>query len=248
MERSDPGEIVKRALAYPFARPRGSFVFEGGEARPLPEDPGATAGFGTLALDLAGRVPLLAYGANAAPAALARKLPAGSGPLPVLLAELADHEVVYSAHVSPYGAIPATLHPSPGAAATVHVAYPDAEQLPPLVASELNYELTRLREIVCTVAAGGDRPVARGGLREVSGRDLILTAVDAFASRHGPLLLEGAPLALAAIPARGRTLRRLTEPEVLELVRSRLVPDLTLEQFVAGCAQLGGIAPLAPLA
>jgi hypothetical protein len=241
-ERSDTGEIVKRALAYPYASPERSFVFAGGEARPLrTASPDPAAGEGRAGatpapgeFDLAGRTPLLASGANAAPEALARKLASAPGsPLPVLCAELLDFDVVYSAHVSPYGAVPATLHTSPGTSVSVHVIYPDAEQLPLLAATELNYELTRLREVVCRVETGAG--------------ETTLASIDAFLSRHGPLALDGAPAALAAIPARNRHLPSLSEPEVLELVRSRLAPDLGLEQFILGCVEIGGIAPLPAL-
>jgi hypothetical protein len=248
-ERSDTGEIVKRALAYPYAIPAGSFVFAGGKARPLPgpepagdeaRDPAA------VSLNLDGRTPLLAYGSNAAPAALARKLAALPGlPLPVLRAELDGFDVVYSAHVSPYGAVPATLRPSPGTSVAVHVAYPDAEQLPLLAASEPNYELSRLREVVCRVgndADGLDDDDEPAGAAPAP--IATLTSIDAFLSRHGALMVDGAPLALAAIPARHRRLPSAHQPEVLELVRSHLSPDLTREQFILGCVEIGGVAPL----
>jgi hypothetical protein len=268
-ERADTGEIVKRALAYPYASPERSFVFAGGEARPLrTASPGPAAGEGRagatpapLEFDLAGRTPLLAYGANAAPEALARKLAsAPSSPLPVLCAELLDFDVVYSAHVSPYGAVPATLHPSPGTSVSVHVIYPDAEQLPLLAATEPNYQLTRLRETVCRVDRGATaaETEATGPGTRAAPETTTLASVDAFLSRHGPLFADDLPLppdqpgvprqgahvALAAIPARNRHLPSLLEPEVLEHVRSHLAPDLGLEQFILGCVEIGGIAPL----
>lgn len=250
-ERSETGEIVKRALAYPYARPAGSFVFVGGEARPLPSRAASLAEEERdrvgppveLALD--GRTPLLAYGSNAAPAALARKLAALPDlPLPLLRAELDGFDAVYSAHVSPYGAVPATLRPSPGTSVAVHVAYPDAEQLPLLAASEPNYELTRLREIVCRVGNEADTPDDDEPAPAAPPPVATLTSIDAFLSRHGCLEIDSAPVALAAIGSRGRHLREKSEPEVLEFVRSRLSPDLTCEQFILGCVELGGVAPL----
>lgn len=251
VERSDTGEIVKRALAYPYASPAGSFVFVGGEACPLPsraprlaeEERDRVSPPVELALDA--RTPLLAYGANAAPAALARKLATLPDlPLPVLRADLDGFDVVYSAHVSPYGAVPATLRPSPGTSVAVHVAYPDAEQLPLLVASEPNYELTRLREVVCRVGNEGDALDDGEPASAAAARIATLTSIDAFLSRHGALMVGAAPLALAAIPARHRRLPSAHQPEVLELVRSHLSPDLTREQFILGCVELGGVAPL----
>jgi hypothetical protein len=213
---------VKRAFAYPYSNPGCSYVHRLGEVRELGAAP---------ELDLAGRTPLLAYGANAAPEALDRKL--ASVPdrlLPVLLAELDGFDVVYSSHVSPYGAVPATLTRSPGTGVRVHVIYPDAAQLPLLSATEPNYGLAPLAGSSCRVEGVG-----------------ALNEVGAFESRHGALQVDGAAVALSAVPASGRRLSAMSEPEVLELVRARIEPDLSLEQFVAACVQRGGIAPLPPL-
>ena len=56
--------ILKRALDYPYAVPERSYLYRDGQAHGLP-----AGGF-----DLAGRTPLISYGANSAPEALARKL------------------------------------------------------------------------------------------------------------------------------------------------------------------------------
>lgn len=221
MARSEQsGEILKRALGYPYRTPQRSFVQLGARVLELAE-----AGFEAPgALTMGTRAPLLAYGANAAPEALARKLATlPQTPLPVVRTELNGFDVVYSAHVSPYGAVPATLHPSPGTVAPVFVLYPNQEQRALLAATELNYELIRL--------AGG----------------ATLTEVDAFLSRHGCLSLAGAPVALAAIRSSGRTFAELDEAAVLDRVRARHSPDLDLEAFVTACVASGGVAPLPEL-
>lgn len=198
--------ILRRALAYPYAVPERSYLYLEGRAGELP------AG----APDLNGRLPLLAYGANAAPEALARKLAAlPAREMPVMRAELEDCDVVYSAHLSPYGAVPATLQRSPGTRAPVFVAYPDGEQLRLLSATEPNYELRRLERIRCQVDGGET-----------------LTEVDAFLSRHGCLNLGEGELAVAAIRSNGRTFPELEEPQVLERVRALLAPEATPEEFV----------------
>ena len=126
---STPGEILARAVAYPYEAPLRSFVQHGRETRGLP--PGGP--------DLSGREPLLSYGANASPAVLARKLAAlPQVPLPVLRGELDDFDVVYSAHISPYGAVPSTLQRSPGTGVPVFFAFPTPEQLVLLTATEPN--------------------------------------------------------------------------------------------------------------
>ena len=192
--------ILKRALDYPYAVPERSYLYRDGEAHELPGEPG-----------LDGRSPLLAYGANAAPEALARKLaPLPGVEMPVMRAELEGFDVVYSAHVSPYGAVPATLHESPGTTAPVFVIHPTVEQRELLTASEPNYDLL-----------------------EVNG-------IAAYRSKHGCLRLEGSPLALAAIRSLGRTLPELDHPAVLERVRAHLEPQLSLEEFIQACIARGG--------
>jgi len=200
------GEILARAVAYPYEAPLHSFLQTGAQTREL----------GAEDLDLRGREPLLAYGSNAAPAVLARKLAAlPSEPLPLLRAELADFDVVYSAHISPYGSVPATLQRSPGTTAPVFVAYPTAAQRQLLTATEPNYEL-----------------------RELSGLSLRtelpdpLTAVHAYVSRHGCLAIEDSEVALAAVESAARRFPAMGEVEVLERVRHLLAPELDLERFV----------------
>ncbi len=204
-EPEQTAAILRRALAYPFATPERSYLYRDGGAEELP----------AAGPDLSGRTPLLSYGANAAPEALARKLASLPGvELPVLQVELEGFDVVYSAHVSPYGAVPATLVESPGTVAPVFVIHPTAEQRALLTASELNYDL---------VEVGG-------------------TA--AFRSKHGHLSLEGSAVALAAVRSRGRTLPELDQPAVLERVRAELAPEASLGEFVAACVESGGIKPL----
>jgi hypothetical protein len=205
-----PGEtaaILKRALAYPYATPDRSYLYRKGEALELP--PGGP--------DLAGRTPLLSYGANAAPEALARKLaPLPGVEMPVLRAELEGFDVVYSAHVSPYGAVPATLLESPGTTAPVFVIHPTAEQRTLLTASEPNYDLV-----------------------EVDG-------METYRSKHGCLEIDGSAVALTAVRSAGRTLPELDEPAVLERVRAHLAPGSSLEQFVRACIARGGASSFPP--
>lgn len=193
--------ILERALAYPYAAPERSYLYLDGEAREMPAS-------GT---DLSARTPLLSYGANASPDALARKLAALPGvEMPVLQVELEGFDVVYSAHVSPYGAVPATLLESPGTTAPVFVIHPTAEQRALLTASEPNYDLVELNGIAV------------------------------YRSKHGCLQIDGSPVALAAVRSARRTLPELGEPAVLEHVRASVAPDSSLEDFVRDCVERGG--------
>jgi hypothetical protein len=206
--------ILRRALGYPYATPERSYLYLEGRAAELPPD----------GPDLAGRTPLLSYGANAAPEALALKLASLSGlEMPVLRAALEGFDVAYSAHVSPYGAVPATLVESAGTTAPVFVVYPNAEQLGLLTELELNYDLVTLTGVTCRLEDGS----APSELR-------------AYRSKHGPLSLEDSAVALAAIRAAGRVLPELDQPAMLDRVRARLEPQLDLEAFILDCIARGG--------
>jgi hypothetical protein len=123
----------------------------------------------------------LAYGANGSPRRLAAKLPGVA--VAALAARLRDWAVVHSRHVSPYGQAPATLVPAPGASAGVHVLLVAAADRGALDATEPNYDLVAL--------SGLDLEVDRLGR---------VARADAYLSKHGPLLVDGAPVALGALP------------------------------------------------
>ncbi len=207
-EERHPGEILRRAVAYPYEAPLHSFVQTGRE----------TAELSRLATpDLGERTAVVAYGANCAPRVLARKLAAlPDVPLPMVYAELLDFDVVYSAHISPYGAVPSTLQRSPRTHAPVHIAYPTAQQLELLSATEPNYELRRLAGAVTYNDIGASEPAE----------------LFAYVSRHGCLAVDEAEVALAAVESDPRYLRAMGEVEVLERVRHLLAPELDLERFV----------------
>ena len=167
-------------LAYPFAAPPESFVLgEGGRE---------------------GRTIVLAYGANGSPEVLRRKL-GDDVSLEAVPGTLHDFDVVYSAHISPYGAVPATLHRVAGRAVAAWALFVTDAQLERLAQTEPNYTLHRLTGLAFEPA------------------DTLL----AFISRHGALAVEGAPVRLAD---RG-------QQQVQELVRARLAPSESLEEFVA---------------
>src|SRR5689334_20391683 len=201
-ERSD---VVQRAMSYPYVAPWRPFVQLGHET----VDPSL------LEIDREGRVATLAYGSNAAPEVLARKLALSDQPVLVVPAWLDDLDVVYSAHISPYGAIPATLQRSPGTKVRVHVVYMTKAQVGLVTATEPNYESTRLEGVLCRTDDGEtiDDP-------------------SAYLSRHGCLLADGGEVALSAVRASGRTFASLSEPEILEHARALLCADDSLEAFV----------------
>jgi hypothetical protein len=67
-------EVVERALGYPFAVPERSFAIVGGGMAEVSAAPAPGAD----------RVPLIAFGSNASPAVLTRKLAADDDPVAVI--------------------------------------------------------------------------------------------------------------------------------------------------------------------
>jgi hypothetical protein len=206
----DRRELVERALGYPFATPPRSFALSGKDVVEL----------SAVAVDRRSRSPVLAYGSNASPEVLSRKLGPVAEPLPVVKGVLEGFDVVYSAHVSAYGSVPATLRRSPGTEVPIAVAYPSEEQLRVISATEPNYRLTTLRPARCRLDTGET-----------------LGEVPAYLSRHGCLLVAGSEVALAAIGAHGRRFVAIDQRRALERVRDVLLPGETLERFVLACVE-----------
>ena len=204
----EPGEreaILKRALTYPYATPERSYLYREGRAEELPED-----------FDLSGRTPLISYGANAAPEALALKLASLPGePLPVVRSELRRlRRRLLRPRLSLRG----------GAG--------DA-------AREPRNRRPRLRPPPDRRAAGaadGDGAELRPGQGR---RDACLPQ-----QARLPRARRLARWRWRRCAPRGRTLPELDQPAVLERVRAHLEPELELEEFVHACIERGGIKPL----
>jgi hypothetical protein len=198
--------IVERALAYPFPRPPGPVLIEGGRVRELRDlDPALVDG----------RTPVLAYGSNASPESLGWKFPdERDAVLPLVRGTLHDLDVVYSSHIAVYGSVPATLQRSPGTAVETFVAYLTDRQLALVESWEINATYETLA--VDLELDLGDPPATVG----------------AFVSRHGCLTADGAEIAVAEVPARGRRFAAMTQPEVLEHARALAASELSLHDFI----------------
>lgn len=198
---------LPRAADYPYATPLERFVFA------LSGEPPTFA--------VAGRTPVLAFGSNAAPAQLRHKFKGHVGHIPISRAVLFDHVVVYSAHFSRYGALPATLHPHKGAVAFVAVTWLDPAQLARMHETEaigVNYDYVEFTDLQL----------------EHDGDDLAAsTRVGAYVSRAGPLLHRKQPIRLAEVATSGCPWPALTQPAALRFAHKRVAPDLTLEVFLA---------------
>ncbi len=207
-------ELLALAKAYPFSAPEGSYLFRDGAARPL-DDAGTQAGPALFA----GRTAVIAHGSNRAPEQLRRKFGAGAQ-IPVTRAWLSDYDVVYSAHVTMYGAIAANLQHAPGVRARVSVTWLTEVQLRRMHETETggeNYFYGCLEGIDLELEVG---PVA--GLR----------AAQVYLSTRGCLAQGDAPLGLAAIEAEGRGHGALAQHDALDTVRARHRPYEDLDSFI----------------
>ena len=133
-------------------------------------------------------------------------------------ARLAHFDVVYSAHVSSYGAVPAMLEASPDSLVAVAVTWLDDDQLEIMHRSEIaaaNYSFAELEGVQIDLDDGRTEHRAL-----------------AYVSSRGHLRHEGQPIALAAIACERRRYRALTTAEALERVRARVAPELDADSFV----------------
>lgn len=203
-------DVVARAKAYPFDPPASSFVLEDGAVRAL----GPRDGWS----DFAGRRPVLACGSNQSPARLKQKFTNGEGPILVTKVTVDGLDAVFAAHIASYGAVPATLVPAPGTRVSLAITWLTPLQERVMHATEavgVIYDYVRLVGIAAELEDG----------RRVE-------PVYAYVNRRGALRLDGSPRALAAVPAAGRALPALGEPELLERVRRLLAPERTLDEFI----------------
>ena len=206
------------ACRYPWARPAGSYLLgEDGRAMPLSElrrreRERAIERFSAGGRDRVGRVPLLAIGSNAAPEALQRKFAhfgdASDRTVLAVSGRLHEFDVGFSAHPALYGAMPATIFPSPGTAVATTLLWVTPAQFAQLTWSELSYRLGRLRTRF-----------------EVDDADERFDEVLVFVSRWGTFCPDGRPVALAAVPAERRTAAALTQEQALDRAAALALGD-----------------------
>jgi hypothetical protein len=214
-----PG-VFEWALGYPWERPASSYILRGDEVELLDDIvPGQRAS--TVKAFTADRHPLLSFGGNAAPSWLARKFahfPAEPDRTVLVLAgELHDFDVGPAASLAPTGYMPATLFASPGTAVRAAVVWATPAQVTQLTWSEIPYWLARLDD-------------ARFVMDEA---DVEVDQIFAYVHRLGSFCIDGAPVALAAIPARSRSARALTQQELLDVAaRMVLGADAQAEELV----------------
>ncbi|MEO9901404.1 hypothetical protein [Nisaea sp.] len=187
---------LSRAYSYPYQAPAHDYLFRDGRANRLPAN-----------IDLAERQPVIAVGSNRAPEQLHRKF--GDNPvcdIPVTWGWMHGYDVVYCAHLAGYGSVPATLHDSPGTEVRVAVTWLTEEQLERMHETEnvgASYVYGTFEQDA--VELGDGRPAVRAGC---------------YITKRGALALDGVPVALAEIEARGRRFKSLLQAEKLALLHN----------------------------
>ena len=200
--RQDP---VGRALLYPYEVPSFGYLFDAGYVTPID---GA---------DFEGRVPVLAYGSNAAPEQLIRKFGTDEGVrLPVSRASVMGIDVVYAALFARYGSVPATIHDSPGTEVFIHATWLDEAQLARMHVTEGGGE----------VYLYGRFPRDRVSIRDAPDPEEVFVYV-ATAGALGPQAT-----ALESVPGRSRTFPEAGQRDVQREVQARLAPGTGLYDFV----------------
>lgn len=199
---TDPALI--RAVGYPYDITADSFTFIDGEAAPFD------------AAHTAGRRPVIGYGSNQSPLRLRQKYGTDHAPIPVQRAWLDDHDVVYSAHFSSYGSLPAALRHVPGTRVAVAVTWLSDAELAVMHPTEIDsYDFARLDGLTLALD-GGD----------------VIDAAWAYLSFRGHVGDDAQPIALAEIASEDRRLAALSQREALALMRDRIAPGEDLAAFV----------------
>ncbi len=206
MPERDP---VTHAKAYPFPSPDFSFLFRNGRAEPLTDH----------VFDRTTRTPVLAAGSNRSPEQLARKYPAfGSDSfIPAELGLLHGFDSVYAGHFARYGSVPATFFPSPGTAVSTFVLWLDTSQLERMHETERNhYAFIRMDGLRFVLEDARPGPGSAW----------------AYLALTGCITLQGSPVALAEVPARGRRFAAKSQVEMQDFVRGLVAPDKALDASI----------------
>ena len=138
--------------------------------------------------------------------------------IPAVKAQLHDFDVVYSAHFSPYGSIPATLQYSPDTIVNVFVTFLTHSQVLQMNKTEnigVNYSLGKLSNIKLILEGGS-----------------ILHDIRAYISLRGCLFINNSNISLEKVSAQRRKFPQMNEIEVLEYVKKSLNQDKDLDLFI----------------
>ena len=158
-------------------------------------------------IDLENRQPVIAVGSNRAPEQLYRKFSDSlESCIPVTWGWMRGYDVVYCAHVTRYGSVPATLHGSPGTHVRVAVTWLTDAQLARMHMTE---------NLGVSYVYGSFDP----GVIDLGDGRLAMRA-GCYIAKRGALALDGSPVALAEIEATGRRFKSLPQRAKLALLHT----------------------------
>lgn len=149
------------------------------------------------------RIPVLAYGSNASPTQLRNKFSeanASSKLIPLCRAKVRNVDAVFSAHLTSYCALAATLVPSRNTVLSAFVAFLTHDQLSILDRTEPNYNRVVIDASISTELESGET----------------ISQLQTYVSKHGVLTFaDGSPRRLADIEAESPAYKRLVEEQAL---------------------------------
>ncbi len=202
---------LARAKGYPYDVPKASYLLYEGKV---------VTERGYAVNDMDKRTPVLAYVSNAAPEQLKRKFAKTLDKelIPVFKVILPGFDVVYSARLTSYGAIPAALAPSKGTVLETFVTYLTKRQLRVMHKTEVSataYQFGELR-----------------GLNAMIDRVGVAERLYVYRSQTGALGRDGGMVAYEEVTAQNRTLLAVAHPEMLAMVHGDLDGAGGLDDFL----------------
>ena len=201
---TDRASRLARARGYPYPYPGRSYVWQSGDVTDF--DLGMTEG----------RTAVLAVGSNRAPSRLDQKyIGKYEVPIPVQHARLKDFDIVYAAHLTRYGSVPAMLQRAPGTTVELAVTWLDDEQLEIMHATEGGYYYAEIEGVDLTYDDGTRAD-----------------SVHLYVGREGHLVHEAQPVALIEIDGEDRPHAARNTAQVLEIVHQRVAPDMPHDDFI----------------
>ncbi|MGO1550266.1 MAG: hypothetical protein ACTHWO_10700 [Nesterenkonia sp.] len=196
-----------RAAEYPYEIPSTGFAVDvtTGETQPIVCE--------LIQSELVGREPILAIGSNAAPSQLIRKFrsQATESTIYTTNVNVLDHDVTFARLLAPYGAVPATMIPSPGTTVRAKVNWLTRSQM------ELMHETEGIGSVYTLESLDGQYLGTEGEEAPCGcGRD----SLPYYRASTGPLYLGASPVALASIQAENRLFPGLSELSLLSTILS----------------------------
>ncbi len=215
---------IKKAKDYPYKREAQSFIYYDGKAYNLSEN--IDLGLKQFIYDkklnkfsLNDRTPVLAYGSNATVFQLGNKFKdLKDCVIPVVNCIINDYDVVYTAKICSYGAIPATLRKSQGSRAEIAITYLTEEQLKIMHKSEtkgIAYDFVELEDVSYEI-----------------NNEVIKKNIYTYLSYSGCLSINNEAIALSAINNKTRSLKSLYELDILKHLCEKFSDDKNLDNFI----------------